>query len=56
MGIFYSTQDAKVWYMRFKANNTGQFHDLILNNNEILANTEKGLFYSNQDAKVWYKK
>lgn len=51
----YSSNDGKVWYNLYKSDsNIGEFKDLLIYKNEILAVTNIGICYSTQDAKVWY--
>ena len=54
--IEISTNDGRNWKPRYNGNMYGNFEDLSINGNEILAMTSKGLFRSKNGGRNWVKR
>ena len=52
-----STNNGGSWMTRYTgAANTGEFLDLIVNGDELIATTENGLFFSSNNGESWIRR
>ena len=51
--IEYSTSQGRVWITRCINGFYGEFLDLVVCGNELLATTEKALLYSTNNGRTW---
>ncbi len=49
----YSKNDGKTWLSRYTGSSYGEFMDLLIFGDEILAVTSKGLYYSKNECRTW---
>lgn len=54
--IQYSTSGGRTWLLRFGSNTAGNFIDLSLVGNEIIALTSKGTYYSTNQGRMWIRR
>jgi hypothetical protein len=51
--IQYSTSGGRIWSSRYTGTSCGDFIDLIVYKNEIIAATTKGIYYSTSGGRIW---
>ena len=51
--IQYSTSNGRMWSTRYSGSSCGDFIDLIVYKNELIAATNKGLYYSTSQGRMW---
>ena len=51
--IQYSTSGGRMWSTRYTGTSCGEFIDLIIYKNELIAATTKGIYYSTSDGRMW---
>ncbi len=49
----YSKNDGKTWIPRYTGSSCGEFIDLLIFGDEVLAVTSKGLYYSKNEGRTW---
>ena len=51
--IQYSTSGGRMWSSRYTGTSYGDFIDLIVYKNELIAATTKGIYYSTTGGRMW---
>ena len=54
--IEYSTNGGNSWHSRYSGSNAGEFEEITVQCNELLAQTSKGLYYSKNDGISWHRR
>jgi len=54
--IEYSTNGGNSWHSRYSGSNAGEFEEITVQGNELLAQTSKGLYYSKNDGISWHRR
>ena len=54
--IEYSTNGGNSWHSRYSGSNAGEFEEITVQGNELLAQTSKGLYYSKNGGSSWYRR
>lgn len=54
--IEYSTNGGNSWHSRYSGSNAGEFEEITVQGNELLAQTSKGLYYSKNDGITWHRR
>ena len=51
--IDYSTNGGRTWISRYTGTSCGEFIDMVIYNNELIAITTKGIYYSTNSGRTW---
>ena len=51
--IDYSTNGGRTWITRYSGTSSGEFIDMVIYNNELIAITSKGVYYSTSSGRTW---
>ena len=51
--IDYSTNGGRTWITRYSGTSSGEFIDMVIYNNELIAITTKGIYYSTNSGRTW---
>lgn len=51
--IDYSTNGGCTWISRYTGTSSGEFIDMVIYNNELIAITSKGVYYSTSSGRTW---
>lgn len=51
--IDYSTNGGRTWITRYSGTSSGEFIDMVIYNNELIAITSKGVYYSTNSGRTW---
>ena len=51
--IDYSTNGGRTWISRYTGTSCGEFIDMVIYNNELIAITSKGVYYSTNSGRTW---
>ena len=54
--IEYSTNGGNSWHSRFTGSVAGEFENITVQGNELLAQTSKGLYYSKNGGSSWHRR
>ena len=55
-GVYYSNNGGNSWHSRYSGSNAGEFEEITVQGNELLAQTSKGLYYSKNDGISWHRR
>ena len=51
--IDYSTNGGRTWISRYTGTSCGDFIDMVIYNDELIAITSKGVYYSTNSGRTW---
>lgn len=51
--IDYSTNGGRTWISRYTGTSCGEFIDMVIYNDELIAITSKGVYYSTSSGRTW---
>ena len=51
--IDYSTNGGRTWISRYTGTSCGDFIDMVIYNDELIAITSKGVYYSTSSGRTW---
>ena len=51
--IDYSTNGGRTWITRYSGTSSGEFIDMVIYNDELIAITSKGVYYSTRSGRTW---
>ena len=51
--IDYSTNGGRTWITRYSGTSCGDFIDMVIYNDELIAITSKGVYYSTSSGRTW---
>jgi len=51
--IDYSTNGGRTWITRYSGTSCGDFIDMVIYNDELIAITSKGVYYSTNSGRTW---
>ena len=51
--INYSTNGGRTWISRYTGTSCGDFIDMVIYNDELIAITSKGVYYSTSSGRTW---
>ena len=51
--IDYSTNGGRTWISRYTGTSCGDFIDIVIYNDELIAITSKGVYYSTSSGRTW---
>ena len=51
--IDYSTNGGRTWITRYSGTSSGEFIDMVIYNDELIAITSKGVYYSTNSGRTW---
>ena len=51
--IDYSTNGGRTWITRYSGTSSGEFIDMVIYKNELIAITSKGVYYSTSSGRTW---
>ena len=51
--IDYSTNGGRTWISQYTGTSSGEFIDMVIYNNELIAITSKGVYYSTSSGRTW---
>ena len=54
--IDYSTNGGRTWITRYSGTSSGEFIDMVIYNNELIAITSKGVYYSTSSGRTWMRR